>query len=111
MQVALELILGFDETLLTEATIRNCTVAFQDWNEGLFSFPINLPWTGAPAGSSQKSHEHPATCGSCISISSTPCMLSSSSMSAAFGRGLKAKSILVGYLKQNLDLLKDRKSR
>lgn len=46
-QIALELILGFDESLLTEETINRCTAAFIDWNDGLFSFPLDLPGTGA----------------------------------------------------------------
>ena len=48
-QIALELILGFDASLLTEATIDHCTAAFVDWNEGLFSFPVDLPGTGMTA--------------------------------------------------------------
>lgn len=50
VQIALELILGFDETLLTDATIERCTEAFGDWNEGLFSFPVNIPGTCALSG-------------------------------------------------------------
>ena len=46
-QIALELILGFDQSLLTEATVDRCTAAFVDWNDGLFSFPVDLPGTGA----------------------------------------------------------------
>ena len=46
VQIALEMILGFDKTLLTTETIQSCNDAFRLWNEGLFSFPINLPGTG-----------------------------------------------------------------
>ena len=46
-QIALDIILGFDESLLNDATIESCTEAFSVWNDGLFSFPINLPGTGA----------------------------------------------------------------
>ena len=45
--MALELILGFDASLLTDATISHCTDTFVTWINGLFSFPIDLPGTGA----------------------------------------------------------------
>ncbi len=47
VQIALDIILGFGESLLTDATIEGCTEAFAVWNDGLFSFPINMPGTGA----------------------------------------------------------------
>ncbi len=48
-QVALELILGFDASLLTDATVSRCTDTFVTWINGLFSLPIDLPGTGACA--------------------------------------------------------------
>ncbi|CAL8471479.1 g11021 [Coccomyxa elongata] len=72
--IALDIILGFDESLLTDATIEGCTEAFAVWNDGLFSFPINMPGT-------------------------------------AFHKAIEAKKILMGYLDQNLKLLKEKKRK
>lgn len=102
MQIALDIILGFDESLLTNATIESCTEAFSVWNDGLFSFPINMPGTGAPSLSFL----------GCLQLSVHQVDgIYSRLCCAAFNKAIKAKKILMGYLDQNLELLKEKKRK
>ncbi|KAK9829984.1 hypothetical protein WJX72_009029 [[Myrmecia] bisecta] len=43
--IILRIILGFDESLTSEAAIKRITQVFKDWTEGLFSIPLYLPGT------------------------------------------------------------------
>lgn len=47
-QVALEIILGFDDAAIDDELVTRCRSAFRAWVNGLFSLPINLPGFGKP---------------------------------------------------------------
>lgn len=42
-QIALEIILGFDDAVINDELVARCRTAFRAWTNGLFSMPINLP--------------------------------------------------------------------